>query len=1077
EIRELVLFTSHNVLRDPPFSRLNLISCRNLLIYLNRETQQKVLELFNFALIPKSFLFLGSSESAENSTPLFSTFDKKQRIYSSKVRLVASSSLTTFPTAGRWQIELPDTIKATPLQSLRLGEIHLNLIEQYSPPSILINEEQEIVHLSENAGSYLHFSGGEPTRDLLKAINPAMRLDLRATIFTAKQENRQAETRNVQLTIDGKDETVDIIVRPVDAPQAVAGYFLVIFKTTENKSVRLKDNENKSSLRTSENVVLFFEEELQLTKDRLRATIEQYETSIEELKASNEELQAINEELRSTTEELETSKEESQSVNEELITVNNELKDKVDEVSRANSDLQNLITSTDIGTMFLDRRLSIKRFTPRITNIFNVIPSDVGRPFEHLTHKLDYKNISKDINQVLKTLQTIEREVYQYDNDRWYLLRIAPYQAVEFQIDGIVLTFVDITQRRRAETDNHESQQRFNVIVNQATTGITQTDLKSNLTFVNNRFCEIVGWSREEIIGKKEQSITFVNDLPADQKLFEQMFKTGKPYTNEKRYNRKDNSFVWVTNSVSPIYDSQKKAIAALIVTLDISESKKAEASLRDQKERMRLAMEAANLYLWEVDLKTKTVKWSENAAPVLGFERLPENLKSVIELIHPDDRETLLKSLEQAELGNKGFSIEFRFINPANETVWVQKQGATLETDENSLVRQIGIAQNITPRRQAEDKLKDVDKRKDEFLAILAHELRNPLAPIRTALEVLQNDAETGQREFARSVIERQIGQLVNLVDDLLDVSRINNGKVKLKIKQIDLSNAIIAAIEANSPLIKASGHKLRFDSPETPIFVDADSMRLTQIFLNILNNAAKYTGPNGEITITSESENDEAVVRIKDNGVGIAPEKLMLIFDMFAQIENGDKRSQSGLGIGLSLVKQLVEMHAGTVEAKSEGENKGSEFIVRLPLSNRQNEIMPETDDDIRKKLKVKSVTAVKKRILIVDDNVDAAEMLTMMFSLEGYETRVAFDGLNAVKSAQEFLPEVVLLDIGLPDIDGYETARRIRAQLNDVTLIALSGWGQEEDRRKSQEAGFNHHLVKPVQIEAITNIIVNI
>ncbi len=363
---------------------------------------------------------------------------------------------------------------------------------------------------------------------------------------------------------------------------------------------------------------------------------------------------------------------------------------------------------------------------------------------------------------------------------------------------------------------------------------------------------------------------------------------------------------------------------------------------------------------------------------------------------------------------------------------------------------------------------MKDGDRRKDEFLATLAHELRNPLAPIRSALEVMRRADSKEQDQQAREIIERQLLQIIRLVDDLLDISRITQGKINLLTETVELRRVIEMALETVRPAINAAGHTLEVSLPGEPVYLDADETRLTQVFLNLLTNSARYTVPGGKISIEAEFGENQVGVCIRDTGQGISPELLPHVFDLFTQGSPARKSGQGGLGIGLSLVKRLTEMHGGTVEAHSDGLGTGSKFIIRLPLATEQKR-------EQKKKQVVEETSPVNgesspRKILVVDDNVDSAKMMEVVLTMDGHKVRVAYNGQTAVDIALEFQPDLMFLDLGLPDIDGYEVAARIRGQLPNTLLVALSGWGQESDRRRTREAGFDRHLVKPLNFDEL-------
>jgi signal transduction histidine kinase/ActR/RegA family two-component response regulator len=379
---------------------------------------------------------------------------------------------------------------------------------------------------------------------------------------------------------------------------------------------------------------------------------------------------------------------------------------------------------------------------------------------------------------------------------------------------------------------------------------------------------------------------------------------------------------------------------------------------------------------------------------------------------------------------------------------------------------------------RQSQEALRETDRRKDEFLAMLAHELRNPPAPILNSLYILNmpaaDPAVAGQ---AREVIERQVQHLVRLVDDLLDVSRIMRGKIVLRKERLDLSVAIARAVETAQPVIDSRGHRLTVALAPEPIAVDADLVRLAQVIANLLNNAAKYTDPGGEIRLSTERRDGEAVVRVRDTGVGIAADVLPRVFDLFVQADRSLDRAHGGMGVGLTLVRTLVERHGGTVVASSEGVGRGSEFVVRLPLMpERRPEARPPSDDAVLAVRRDPSGQLPARRVLVVDDNADAADSLAILLRMYGQIVRVVHDGMAALEAAQCEPPDVVFLDLGMPGMNGFEVARRLRQQpaTENALLVAVTGWGQAEDRRRTHEAGFDHHLVKPVDAGAVQGLL---
>jgi len=495
-----------------------------------------------------------------------------------------------------------------------------------------------------------------------------------------------------------------------------------------------------------------------------------------------------------------------------------------------------------------------------------------------------------------------------------------------------------------------------------------------------------------------------------------------------------------------------------------------ADAALRESAERMALGVQVAGLALAEVDYTLQEVHLSAEAVALFGVGDGARTLsrEEFLEAVHPDDREEvsrrLLRPVDSA--CSDPAAIDYRVIWPDGRVKWVsQRHHVVLNGLRDRKVRAVIVALDATERKNAE-------RRKDEFLATLAHELRNPLAPIRTGLQALARPGGEGAAgTVIRAIMERQLSQMVRLIDDLLEVSRISSGKVVLQRARMDLRAIAGLAIEASQPFIAAGQHDFTAELPVGPVWVDGDASRLSQVIINLLNNAAKYTAEGGKLRLSLSSDETHAIVRVQDNGVGIPPEMLNEVFDMFTQVNRTLDRSQGGLGIGLSLVRRLTEMHGGNVIAESGGHGHGSIFTVRIPLmatAELPAESHEAGDSELSKRPGL--------RVLVVDDIPDVADVLKMLLDLEGFETRVAYSGAVALENARDFRPDVVICDIGLPEMDGHEIARRLRRDpdIAPATLIAMTGWGAEGEVRRTRESGFDFHLVKPVDANALLELL---
>ncbi len=657
-----------------------------------------------------------------------------------------------------------------------------------------------------------------------------------------------------------------------------------------------------------------------------------------------------------------------------------------------------------------------------------------------------------------------------------------PLRDPDGQVSGILVHGIDVTERRLAENALFESRERFQKIVSQAATGVVQMDPEGHITLVNQKYCDMVGRSEAELLGTSVLDVTAAGSVPITVEAVQRLAGGEQGVVIDKEYLRSDGTLMPATSSVNGLRgpDGEFQGLVAIVV--DTTEKRRAEEQLRASEERYRTLFESVDQGFCILEMI-----FDEANRPVdyrfLEMNRMFEAHTGLVGATGKTARE-MVPTLDSfwfetyGRVAQTGEPVRFESEAPAMER-WFDVYATRIGGPGSARVAL--LFSDITKRKESEATLRklasdlaDSDRRKTEFLATLAHELRNPLAPIRSGLGVMRLKGDSpASVARVREMMERQVGNMVHLIDDLLDIARISGGKLELKKERADLRTVLSSAVETSLPLVESGRHELTVDLPQAPVPVEADVTRIAQVVSNLLNNAAKYTPAGGSIglQLRVDDREKEAVVSVRDNGIGIPRDQLSSVFEMFSQVGQHTERSQGGLGIGLSLVRRLVNMHGGEVSAESAGLNAGSVFTVRLPLAS-----------GVQAGIGGASASGPGTaggegaRVLVVDDNVDAAVTLSMILDACGYTSQVAHDGARAVELADSFRPQVAFLDIGMPGMDGYETARAMRqvAGLEQVVLVALTGWGADSDRQKSSEAGFNHHLTKPVQLDVVQDLL---
>jgi two-component system CheB/CheR fusion protein len=936
ELRQMIVFAPHNVIRDAPFTRVDLISCRNLLIYLQPAAQQKVLGLFHFGLNKGGVAFLGPSESPGVLAHDFATIDGHWRVYKkhSDVRIPVEPRLRPAKRPSDHTRSVPSLSRYSLSQLMSSYDA---LLDEHMSPSFLVTSGGELLHAFAGASKHLRVRDGRQVLDILEVVSPELKMILVGGLQRAKKSGGAVVYNGVHVSADD-EELYAVTIKPVFARSTSAdGHFLITIEPVEG-AARARASATEIDLgQVSREQIGALETELTYTKENLQAAIEELETSNEELQAANEELLASNEELQSTNEEL-------QSVNEELYTVNAEYQRKIAELTELTNDMDNLLASTDVGAIFLDAELRIRKLTPRIGDVFTLMPQDVGRPIQTFTHSTNHPNLVEDLRRVLKTGETIERELRDVGG-RSFFLRVLPYRA-KGNVAGVVLTLIDVSGLKAAE---------------------------DALFHERHLLASLLGNVRDAIYFKD----------------------------SEGRFIR---------------------ANAAMAARLGLGE-------------------DAATV-------EGRTVR----EVPARAF---------AIALQEKDDVVLRTGDAEHARLERHGDDAETR---------WDRTTRLPIRDRGGAMVGVIGILRDVTEQKLAEEKIHEAVRRRDQFLAMLSHELRNPLGAIATAIALLRTAHREPERQTkVLTVLERQTQQMSRLLDDLLDASRVTQNKIELRKRVIDLRNVVRDAADAVRTMMETRGVNLEVQVDTRPLHVSGDAARLQQIQVNLLSNAAKYTPRGGHVHLEVIREGTDAMVRVKDDGMGIPHEMLDSVFDLFVQSRRTLDRSEGGIGVGLTLVRALVAMHGGMVTAQSRGEGLGSEFMVRLPLTLESASDAPEDGGAIPH-------FAKGAKIVVVEDSVDSRQMLCEVLTHAGFECHEAGNGVDGVTMIEKVKPEVAIVDVGLPVLDGFELARRVRqnAELKRTYLVALTGYGQPSDRADALRAGFDEHVVKPLDTSRLVQLL---
>jgi PAS domain S-box-containing protein len=727
------------------------------------------------------------------------------------------------------------------------------------------------------------------------------------------------------------------------------------------------------------------------------------------------------------------------------------------------TDTEGRITSMNAVAEALTGWTSAEALGQPLNAVFRIVNEQTRRPVENPVQKV--LKLGRVVGLANHTILIAKDGTERPIDDS-----AAPIRCKEGKVVGCVLVFRDVTERRRVEQKRTDDAARIESVLKTVVDGIITIDQNGTVETLNPAAERLFGYNATEVVGQNVKLLMPEPYRHEHDTYIANYLRTGQAKIigigREVVGRCKDGRTFPMDLAVSEFTLGGRRYFTGIV--RDITERRRAE----EERQKFVTLVENSTDFIGMCDLEGIPFFVNRAGLQMVGLDSLEQARRTAVrDFFFPEDQAKITDEFFPSVLERGHGEIEVRFRHfQTGQARWMAYKVLTLTDATGRAVGLATVTQDVTERRRLEDDLRklaadlaEADRRKNQFLATLAHELRNPLAPIRNAIQVLllkgQPDPDL---KWGREVIDRQVRHMARLLDDLLDVSRITHNKLELRKERIELSAVVQSAIETSRPLIDSSGQQLTVTLPPQPVYLDADPVRLAQVFSNLLNNASKYSEPGGHVRLTGERQGSDVVVSVSDDGMGIAAEMLPRLFDIFSQSKRALQRSREGLGIGLSLVRGLVELHGGRVEARSEGPDKGSEFVVRLPLVLEKivQATPPPSKDD-------QPAGVTKRRLLIVDDLKDNADTLARLLQMMGHEVHTAYDGEDAILAAEKFQPQVVLLDIGMPKLNGYDVCRRIRKQPwgNAMHFIALTGWGQEDDRRRTEEAGFNHHLVKPV------------
>jgi two-component system CheB/CheR fusion protein len=1100
EIRDMVVFAPQDILRDPPFSRLDICTCRNLLIYLEPETQRRVLSLLHFSLRDGGYLFLGNTESYTGSAALFELISKRWRIYrrtgTSQHRFAELPAFVSRVAGNGAPASEP--VLAPAARPSATVALQRALLERYGPPTVVVDRNDHVAYFHGDTDRFLQQPVGEPTYDLMQLVRPPLRVAVQTALRTAMRDNQRAVSQTPPFP-DLELPPIEVKAEPVIAGKSPE-YFMVSFRILKEAGAQAEASADQPATDIAE----FARDpasmgELRMLRLELQNTTEAFEAANEELKAANEEATSMNEELQSTNEELETSKEELQSVNEELSTVNTQLQNKIALLEATTNDLANLLSSTDIAVIFLDAEFRVRRFTPAVNDLIDLRETDIGRPITELARKFSDEKMLADARAVLQKLVPVDREV-RSNSGRSYLRRTLPYRTLENHIEGVVVTFIDIAARKGAEEEILAAKDRVQGVLEQMPTAVViMQPPTGRLLFANERAATLFGYSFPAPV-PGELAPPFYPAMAGttgageayrpEQWPVARSLASGQTISDEEiSVKTPDGKIAVLSVSSAPVRNATGETVAVVGTFLDITQRKASERKLLQVEERFRLLIESAKDFaIFHLDPHGRVRTWNSGAERILGWSESEIVGQSGSIMFTPEDRAALEPEEEMRQAAQTGRASDERWhLRKDGSRFWASGVVARISGADGEHEGFVKILRDFTERKLIEEGLRtamaraeeateratEANRMKDEFISVVSHELRTPLHTIRLWIRMLRKDKLTDKdRIDGLDMVERATIAQQQVIDDLFDVSRITSGKLRLAMRETRLADAIRGAFDAVAPVAKSRGLTVEASIDDDIGIVRADPGRLQQVVWNLLSNAVKFTPAGGTVRVVAHRSHATVCIDVIDSGIGIRRDFLPHVFQRFKQAEVGTNRAHGGLGLGLSIAKQLVEMHGGTIGVTSEGEGRGARFHIELPLAQHAS-----ADDGIA----VDEASDTDFRgadVLLVEDEELSRDAMRRLLESRNAQVRA----VDSVAAARDVIatrrPQLLISDIGLPGEDGYALIRHLRSLPGErIPALAVTAFARAEDRSQVLDAGFDEHLAKPLDADRMLALAVKL